>query len=139
MSRREATLRSIFLTVPLGIGSLHDRDLAGGNDFFYKMTGYPKEKIRGGDFGNLFDQQTDYHTVREQVIQTLDSEETAVTETQWRRQDGKVREIFLKFAATDKNSLKADLVFAAMDISELKKMEKERLRIDKLETVNYFV
>ena len=135
LSRREATLRSIFLTVPLGIASLHDWVLAGGNDFFYKMTGYPKEKVRGSDFGNLFDQQTDYHTVREQVIQTLDSEETAVIETQWRRQDGQVREIFLKFAATDKNILEADLVFAAMDISELKKMEKERLRIDKLESL----
>ncbi len=132
---REATLKSIFLTVPLGIGSLHDWVLAGGNDFFYKMTGYSKEKIRGGDFGNLFDQQTDYDTVRKQVRQTLDSEETAVIETRWRRQDGQVREIFLKFAAPDKNSSEADLVFAAMDISDLRKMEQERLRIDKLESL----
>jgi PAS domain S-box-containing protein len=94
LRRREATLKSIFLTVPLGIGSLRDWVLAGGNDFFYKMTGYSKEKIRDGDFGNLFDQQTDYDTVRKQVRQTLDSEETAAIETRWRRQDGQVREIF---------------------------------------------
>ena len=135
LRRREATLRSIFLTVPLGIGSLHDWVLAGGNDFFYKMTGYSKEKIRNGDFGNLFDQQTDYDIVRKQVCRTLESEETAVIETRWRRQDGQVREIFLKFAATDKPGSEADLVFAAMDISDLRKMEQERLRIDKLESL----
>jgi two-component system, cell cycle sensor histidine kinase and response regulator CckA len=135
LRRREATLRSIFLTVPLGIGSLHDWVFAGGNDFFYKMTGYSEEDLSGTDFGKLFDQQTDYHTLRKQVSMILNSEETAVKEIRWRRQDGQVREIFLKFAATDNNSSKTDLVFAAMDISDLRKMEQERLRIDKLESL----
>jgi signal transduction histidine kinase/ActR/RegA family two-component response regulator len=56
-------------------------------------------------------------------------------EAQWRRRDGQVREIFLKFAASDQNDLEKDLVFAAMDISDLRKMEQERLRIDKLESL----
>ena len=135
LRRREATLRSIFLTVPLGIGSLHNWELVGGNDFFYKMTGYSKESIRGGNLKKLFNHQTEYNKIRQKVHRILENEETAAIETQWRRQDGQVREIFFKFAATDKNNLEADLVFAAMDISDLRKMEQERLRMDKLESL----
>ncbi len=132
---REATLRSIFLTVPLGIGSLHQWLLVGGNDFFYKITGYPEEEIRGSNLSKLFFHQTEYSKMVEQLRQSLGNEETAAVETQWCRRDGQVRDIFLKFAAIDKNDVETDLVFAAMDISDLRKMEQERLRIDKLESL----
>lgn len=132
---QEATLRSIFLTVPLGIGSLHQWILVGGNDFFYKITGCPEEEIRGSNLSRLFVHQTEYSKMMEQLRQSLGHEETAAVETQWRRRDGQVRDIFLKFAAIDKNDVEMDLVFAAMDISDLRKMEQERLRIDKLESL----
>lgn len=133
---QEATLRSIFLTVPLGIGSLNQWILVGGNDFFYRMTGYTKEELWGQNFSQLFGHKNDFHKIVEQIRQTLrKNEETVTIETHWRQQDGQLREIFLKFAAIDKNDPETDLVFAAMDISDLKKMEKERLKIDKLESL----
>ncbi len=135
LRRREATLRSIFLTVPLGIGSLHQWILVEGNESFYKITGYPKEEIQGRNLSQLFGHLSGYNQMVEQLRQTLANEETAVIETQWRRRDGQVREILLKFAAIDKNDGETDLVFAAMDSSDLKKMEQERLRIDKLESL----
>jgi PAS domain S-box-containing protein len=131
----EATLRSIFLTVPLGIGSLHQWLLVGGNDYFSKITGYPEKEIRGENLSRLFVHQTDYRKMVKQLRRTLGNEETAAIETQWCRRDGQVRDIFIKFATIDKYDVEADIVFAAMDISDLRRMEQERLRMDKLESL----
>ena len=135
LRRREATLRSIFLTVPLGIGSLHQWILVGGNDFFYKMIGFSQDEIRGRNLSQLFEDPSDYPKMVEQLRQTLNHEETAVIETRWRRRDGQVRDMLLKFAPIDRDNLERDLVFAAMDMSNLRKMELERLRMDKLESL----
>jgi PAS domain S-box-containing protein len=135
LRRREATLRSIFLTVPLGIGSLHQWILVGGNDFFYKMIGFSQDVIRGRNLSQLFEDPSDYPKMMEQLRQTLNHEETAVIETRWRRRDGQVRDMLLKFAPIDRDNLEMDLVFAAMDMSNLRKMELERLRMDKLESL----
>lgn len=134
LRRQEATLRSIFLTVPVGIGSLQDWTIVGANDSFYKLTGFGPEELLGQDFGRLFALQHEYAKVMATIRRTLSREETVIVETRWRRHDHQERDIFLKFAAIA-GAESADLVFAAMDVSDLKKMEEERLRIDKLESL----
>ncbi len=131
----EATLKSIFLTVPLGIGFLHQWDLVWGNDYFGKITGHPEEEMRGSDLSRLFLYQAEYSKMVEQLRRTLRDEETAAVETQWRRRDGEVRDIFIKFAVIDTNDVEADIVFAAMDISDRRRMEQESQKIDKLESL----
>lgn len=133
LRRQEATLRSILLAVPVGIGSLQNWTLIGANESFYKLTGLEPAELLGQELAPLFVSQTEYHRIQGQVQRTLARQDVVVVETSWRRRREE-RDVFLKFAAvTDGHS--ADLVFAAMDISDLKKMEQERLRIDKLESL----
>ncbi len=134
LRRQEATLRSIFLAVPVGIGSLQNWKLSGANESFYKLTDLSPEELLGRELSPLFVSQIEYNRLQEQVQRALVRQDVVVLETRWRRRHHEARDIFLKFAAVaDGHS--ADLVFAAMDISDLKKMEQERLRIDKLESL----
>jgi PAS domain S-box-containing protein len=99
------------------------------------MTGYSKEEIRGKNLNFLFNQKRDYKKMVGQLHQIHGNEETVAMETQWRRRDGQVRDIYLNFSLIDKTDPGKNLIFAAMDISDLKKMEKERLRMDNLESL----
>ncbi|MGQ9920368.1 MAG: hybrid sensor histidine kinase/response regulator [Desulfobacca sp.] len=133
LRRQEATLRSILLAVPIGIGSLQHWTLVGANESLYKLTGLGPDELLGQEMASLFVNQKDYQRLQDQIQRALVRQDVVVSETRWRRQ-GEERDIYLKFAPV-KDGHNADLVFAAMDISDLKKMEQERLRIDKLESL----
>lgn len=130
---REATLRSLFLAVPVGIGSLQNWTLVAANDSFYKLIDFGPDELLGQELAPLFVNQLDYSRLKEKVQKTLTRQDAAIIETHWRR-NRQERDIFLKFAPVAEANT-TELVFAAMDISDLKKMEQERLRIDKLESL----
>ncbi len=134
LRQREATLRSLFVAVPVGIGSLRNWQLTAANDSFYKIAGYDPETLLQQELLPLFCDPANYTNLRSHLQSSLNQTEAVMLETQWCTQDRQKKDIFLKFAKVAASPA-MDLVFAAMDVSDLKKMEQERLRIAKLESL----
>jgi len=131
LRKSEATLESIFEVSPLGIGLFRNREMHWHNQTMARMLGYSSEEIYGKNAGMIYQNDEEYERA-ERAINTLGpGKRVADIETQWVRKDGSAFDCHIRYTLLDPESEESDVLAIAEDITERKKAEEEKKKLEK--------
>jgi PAS domain S-box-containing protein len=122
---REATLRSIFLAAPTGIGMVCDRVIQQANERLCNMTGYAREELLGKSARILYGNDEDFEYVGREKYEQIREKHTGTVETRWQRKDGTMIDVLLSSTPIDPDDLSLGVTFTALDITSRKQAEKD--------------
>jgi len=130
LKRSEARLRSVFQVSPLGIGLIQNRQMQWHNEAMFRMSGYSSEELHGKNARMLYQNDEEYERVGE-VIKTLGpGKRTTEVETRWVRKDGSAFDCHILYALMDPKSEDSAVLAISEDITERKKAEQERKKLE---------
>lgn len=125
MSEKDAKLRSIFRSAPVGIGLTINRIFYECNDEFYNITGYSPEDIIGNDSSFIYANDEDYRKIQDILNKKKERQTVNAIETTWIHKTGKEIKILLSFMSLDPSDISRGFTFSALDITESKRAEEE--------------
>jgi len=125
LEHREAHLRTLMQTVPLGIGLVVAREFAEVNQAVCCMLGYSAEELIGRSARMIYPDDAEYDRVGREIYAQIAETGTGRIETRWRHKDGHVIEVNLISSAFNRNELGRGVVFTAEDISARKQAERQ--------------
>jgi len=120
----EATLKSIFLAAPTGIGTVCDRVVRQANERLCEMIGYSNEELLGKNARIFYPSDEDFEYVGREKYAQISKRGTGTVETRWQCKDRKVIDVLLSSTPIDPNDWSTGATFTALDITERKKAEK---------------
>jgi PAS domain S-box-containing protein len=132
---RQAKLDGIFRAAPVGIGLLVNRVFKEVNDQFCLMTGYSREDLLGNSARLLYPSQGEFEMVGREKYRQIAEQGKGTVETRWQHRDGTVIDVMLSSAPLFDADHSQEILFTAMDITERKKLEAARNKIDKMESL----
>jgi PAS domain S-box-containing protein len=121
----EESLASIFRAAPVGIGIVSDRVLLRVNDRVSEMTGYSGDELVGKNSRILYPTDEDYEYVGTVKYSMMRERGTGTVETRWMRKDGTIRDILLSSTPLDPSTIRAGVMFTALDITDRKTNETQ--------------
>lgn len=124
LEESENALKSIFRTVPAGIGVTINRVFKQANDRLCEMIGYAREEIIGQSAGLLYRSTEDFEFVGQEMDSQLGKVGTGTVETRWRRRDGRIIDVLLSSTPIDFKDRTQGVTFSALDITERIRAEK---------------
>lgn len=130
LADKDAKLRSIYLTAPVGLGLTNNGVFLECNDAFARITGFDTDEIIGNKTRMLAVSEEEYQKVLgyrpgpggEHVVNT--------DEIRWYRKDGTIITVLLSSAPIDYSDLSKGFAFAAMDVTEMKNAEEDIRRLN---------
>jgi len=128
-------MSSIFRAAPVGIGTVINRVLQEANDMLCQMTGYSREELVGQDALILYPTREDYDYVGKEKYRQIGEKNIGTVETRWRKKDGAVIDILLSSTPLVAADLSKGVTFTALEITELRGMEKKLHHAQKLESL----
>jgi PAS domain S-box-containing protein len=126
MARRQAKMDGIFRTAPSGIGTVVERVLTEVNERLCRITGYTAHELLGRGTRFLYADQEEYERVGREQTENIAREGTGTIETRWVRRDGTPVDILLSSSPIVRDNLQAGVIFAALDITDRVRGERER-------------
>ncbi|MHC1742747.1 MAG: cache domain-containing protein [Syntrophobacteraceae bacterium] len=130
LRRNEEKLKSIFLAAPTGIGVVVRRVIVEANDRLCEMTGYDREEMLGRNARMLYPSDEDYEWVGREKYRQISEKGTGTVETRWQRKDGRIIHVLLSSTPLAPDDLSQGVTFTALDITERKSAEEERIRLE---------
>lgn len=124
-------IESILRAAPTGIGLVLDRVLMRANQRLCLLTGYDQSELIGRSARMLYTNDEDYAYVGEEKYRQIRERGIGTVETLWRRKSGEVINVLLSSAPLDENDWSRGVTFSALDITERKKTEWERARLQR--------
>ena len=134
LKHSEATLRSLFSAVPVGLVTLQDRVLRSVNERFCEIVGHSRAALVGHGSRQFYETDEEYQRVGHAVYDPLWDAGFSHVETRFRRADGTWRDVSLHTAPLQPDDRTAGAATAVQDITEQKRTEaalrasEERLR-----------
>jgi PAS domain S-box-containing protein len=125
----ERRMRSIFRVAPTGIGVVSNRVLLDVNARVCEMTGYARKELIGKSAEKLYASREDFDWVGAEKYRQIAAKGTGTVETRWKKKDGTIFDIILSSTPIDLKSLSKGVIFTALDISERKRAEDEREKL----------
>jgi len=125
----EKRMRSIFRVAPTGIGVVCDRVFLDVNARVCELTGYTREELVGKSAEILYPSQEEFLRVGRQKYSQLADMGTGVLETVWKKKDGQLINIILSSTPIDSSDYSKGVIFTALDITERKRAEAEREKL----------
>lgn len=126
----EARMRSIFRAAPVGIGLVSDRILMDVNNRFCEMTGYSRDELVGQNARMVYPSDEDYEYVGTEKYRQIQAQGTGTVETRFKRKDGKIIDILMSSSPVNLDDLSEGVTFTALDITERKRTEVEKIRLE---------
>jgi len=120
----EATLHSIDVAAPIGIGFVRNRLFLEANDRFCQMVGYDRTELVGHPVRALYPTGAEYDRVGRELYSEIAKVGFGVVETQWVRKDGSRLDVLLSAGVRDAGDLRSGITVTAMDITESKRAER---------------
>lgn len=130
LKESERELTGFFKAVPIGMGVNLDGVFLKVNDRFCEMTGYSREELAGGKAEILYFDQEEFRRVSGEIARCFDSEPGTHTETVWRQKDGSAMHVLLTAALLWPGQDRKEIAFSALNITERKKAEQARLKME---------
>lgn len=124
LREREAKLNSIFLAAPVGITIVTNRIFEEINDSFCTMVGYSREELLHKNARMLYKTDDEFNKVGQIFYENVSGTEVCMAETQFIRKDGTAIDVLLRAVPLDPSDLSKGMTFAALDITEQKRVEK---------------
>jgi len=131
LRKSEEEIKSIFRVAPTGIGVVIDRVLHQVNDRVCEMTGYTREQLIGQNSRFLYPTQEDFEYVGKEKYRQIKNYGSGTVETCWQRKNGETIQILMSSTPIDQKDYSKGVTFTALDITELRMIEKEKLRLEK--------
>jgi PAS domain S-box-containing protein len=132
---RQAKLDGIFRAAPVGIGLVVNRVIKEVNDQVCLMTGYSREELLGKSSRLLYPSHEEFELAGREKYRQIAEQGKGNVETHWQHRDGTVIDVMLSSAPLFDRDLSQEILFTAMDITERKKLEAARFKIDKMESL----
>ncbi len=123
LERSNALLRSIFQTLPAGVGMSIDRVLVQVNDYLCQMLGYRSEELLNQSARMLYATQAEYERVGRVKYEQIRQSGIGTIETQWLHRDGHTLDIYLSSSPIDPADWAKGITFTAIDITARKRAE----------------
>lgn len=123
LQQSEATLRSLFSAVPVGLLIIQDRVLRSVNERFCEIAGYSREALVGQDSRLFYETNEEFERVGHAVYDRLWETGLSYVETRLRRADGTYRDASLHAAPLQPSDRSAGIALAIQDITERKQSE----------------
>ncbi len=121
---KDAKIRSIYLTAPIGIGLTIYGVFAECNEALCKITGYSKDEIIGSKAKSLHLTDDEFNAVVKSHSDM--SKQSVVTlETRWKKKNGDIINVLLSHAPVDFEDYSKGFTFAVHDITERKRAEED--------------
>ncbi len=127
----EATLRSIMLAAPIGIGLVRDRVFSWVNDAMLQMTGYLREELIGRSTRMLYPSEEEFLRVGGINDKQLENADVGETDTVWRCKNGGLIDVQLRSSPINPGDHSQGVTFTALDITERKKAFTEKINLEK--------
>jgi PAS domain S-box-containing protein len=124
LREREQTLQGVFRAAPVGIGMVSHRRITMVNDRLCSMTGYSRDELIGQDARLLYPDEEAYAYVGREKYAQIAETGTGAVETQWQTKHGTIRDILLSSSPIDLAHPLDDVVFNALDITQLRTSER---------------
>ncbi len=123
-------LSSIFRAAPTGIGVVVDRKIKFANDRFAKMVGYSEAELVGSDSRMVYPSDAEFEWVGKEKYKQIQERGTGTVETVLQKKDGTLIDVLLSSTPLDLQDLSQGVTFTALDITERKEAEKNRLELE---------
>ena len=125
LREQEATLASLFLAAPIGIGRIYEGVFSLVNAQFAQMTGYARNDLRGRSLASLLADQDHAGQFMADLEAQVREQSTGALETQLRRPSGEVVDVLLTVCALDPTQVAQGMIITALDLRERKVSEQE--------------
>ena len=112
-----ALMKSIFKTVPAGIGLVKDSVLKWSNAKLREITGYSEEELEGKSCRILYPDDNEHEWVRETINNQMIDTGNSNIDTVWKRKNGKIIRVLLSASPIDRMDWSKGITFAATDIT----------------------
>jgi PAS domain S-box-containing protein len=124
LRKKEARIRSIFRSAPIGIGLVSNRILLQVNDYLCDMLGYKSEELINKNAIILYPSKQEYDFVGEEKYNQIKQRGTGTVETIFKRKDGTLRNILLSSTPINLIDYSEGVTFTALDITDRKRSEE---------------
>lgn len=131
LRRSQALLESILAAAPIGIGLVTDRVVGWTNARLGEMLGYSAAELDGIPARTLYETEAEYERVGRIKYGAMRAAGVGTVETRFRRRDRTSFDVLLSSAPVDGDDLSAGLVFTVLDITDLKRAEREQEQLRK--------
>jgi PAS domain S-box-containing protein len=131
LQESEASLRSILSVAPVGIGVVApDRVLIQVNDRVGSMVGRSREELVGRSARVLYPNELEFAFVGTAKYAQIQESGSGMVETRWQHRDGRMIDVLLCSTPLDGGNPSKGVMFTALDITERKRSEAERLELE---------
>lgn len=125
LADREAYLRTMLQTVPLGIGVVAAREFVDVNQAVCDMLGYPAEELLGKPVRMVYADDAEYQRVGREKYADIDRTGRGEIETRWQRKDGSLIDVHLISAWFDVADPGKGTVFTVENVTQRKQAEEK--------------
>jgi two-component system cell cycle sensor histidine kinase/response regulator CckA len=126
----ESNLQSVFDAVPVGVCFMKDRVYKRANKNLCDNFGYPEESLIGKTPDFLYESKEEYERVGKKLYGQLLEDGIAPTYGKLKRSDGEFRDVELIAKPLNTQDLEAGTVVVIHDITERKRAENEKRRLE---------
>jgi len=123
LRKRQALMDSIFRAVPTGIGIISNRIIIDVNDRICEMTGYRKDELLGKSGVVFYPEEEEFARAREEKDRLLMEMGIGSVETKWKRKDGTIIDVFMRFSPLLPGDTSQGVTFTALDITKRKQID----------------
>ncbi|MBN2368883.1 MAG: PAS domain S-box protein [Vicinamibacteria bacterium] len=125
-----ARMASIVRAVPIGIGLVVNRALKQVNERLCEIVGRSADELVGQSARIMYPTDADYERAGQEQDRQIAEHGTGTVETRWTHKDGRILDLLLSSTPLDPNDLAQGVTFAALDITDRKRAEEERHRLE---------
>ena len=122
---KNSLLRNLFNTAPAGICYVTDRIMQQTNPQMSKITGYSNAELNGQSARMLYADDETFTQVGQMRQLRFDADGTFSFTTTWQKKDGSPLDVHLQLTFLDKSDPAKGEIVTILDISELKKVERD--------------
>ncbi len=124
LAESEARIKSIFVSVPIGIGTINDRIFQIVNDRMCEMVGYTKEELIGSSSSILYEDKKEFERVGRVKYARIEKHGIGSVKTKYKTKEGKVIDVLVSSSPIDPNDHSIGYTFTVQDITEQVKSDK---------------
>lgn len=117
LDKNIALMKSIFRTVPAGIGVMKDGIFEWSNTKLREIVGYDEEELKGKSCRMLYPDNDEYEWCRKTINSQINDVGSSNIDTIWKRKNGKLIRVLLSASPIDPLDWSKGITFAATDIT----------------------
>ncbi len=124
LAESEAGIKNLFISAPIGIGIINNRQFQYVNDRMCEIVGYSREELVGHSIRILYESVQEIQRVGAKKYPEFLKKGIATVYTRYKMKDGKTIYVLVNSSPIDKNDISKGFTFTVHDISEHVKQEK---------------